>query len=868
MNGGLQLTYARWCNRYWADGAKPAKVLAHGGPYTQFAYGTFTESTWATGTERAGKDGRLYTDGPLQTAVICSEWAWLLGVDVDRSLALTEGSQTGKFLARDDAWCTRGDGFHSPWDMRGIDPELWPKQGATGWGDIKNKGFLPRPGDLHYSGEPYAPTWKSLYIPKPDAVVALEADRAAHHEAMKAARDAARAAISAGDAPERVADAARTAAFSFAHGAVAAGSHREILLALLWECGVAGLTDAEAWAQWQLYAAPWDAARPWTRDHFANMWHDVPRKVAEMREKQAEKLAAVPVAQSLNGSSSAVPLIGRERFYLGNRADAAERLDVELGRGPLAGLFLRDGLIVHTPRVGEEGYVLPTEKEKKKRWDHGPAQVRPVTTGHVKTLVELKYDVGHIVTEEDGSKTWVHDLFPQEVAQHSVNAAELGYCPNLEQLAGVTHTPIMRPDGTVLDQPGYDADTGLLYLPTGGLVVATVPEHPSAEQIRDAVALLREPIALFPWVEPHHEANYLGAMFTPVLRLLLPPPYQMAIITATNRGSGKGFLMRMLGIPHGIVMRGEFPREREELRKLIFSTLFTTTAPIIGFDNIRGTIYSSELESLLTTPTLNDRVLGVSRNADVHNDRLWVATGNNARISGDLDRRCLPIALDPQCADPHKRKFAFNPVEWMTTRRGDYLAALLTVARGWIQAGAPKADPERSDDYAQWYAALRGLLNWAGEFTPDGLGVFGAEDTGDRSVQSEDDADWADFVAELFWVFGGAEFTSKDVVAKLQTPLSLVGRTKINADTLPGDLTEKWEKTTRYGTSKISFTKSLGKWLSYRDGKFTPDELAVRMPRDRTSARTSIYQVVRPAGWPTWEDFLAQPSDDTDGDAE
>ena len=92
-------------------------------------------------------------------------------------------------------------------------------------------------------------------------------------------------------------------------------------------------------------------------------------------------------------------------------------------------------------------------------------------------------------------------------------------------------------------------------------------------------------------------------MFTPLLRLLLPPPYPMLIITATNAGSGKTLLMRLLGIVHGIATRGEFPREREELRKLIISTLYTTTAPVIGLDNMRGTIYSSELEALLTART-------------------------------------------------------------------------------------------------------------------------------------------------------------------------------------------------------------------------------------------------------------------------
>jgi len=287
---------------------------------------------------------------------------------------------------------------------------------------------------------------------------------------------------------------------------------------------------------------------------------------------------------------------------------------------------------------------------------------------------------------------------------------------------------------------------------------------------------------------------------------------------------------------------------------MIFSTLLTTTAPIIGFDNIRGTIYSSELEALLTTRMLNERVLGASRNADVTNDRLWAATGNNARIGGDLPRRVLPVALDPQCANPYKRTFAFNPVEWMTARRGEYIAALLTVARGWIAAGRPEADAGRSDDYRQWYAATRGLLGWAG--IP---GTFGAEDKNDLSAVSEDDAEWARFVAELRRVFDDESFTTADIIRHLDRAIAvppvperpsvsefLAGPNvppgvRINPDALPGELAEKWE---RVGYGKTTgFTKTLGKWLSYRDGRFTEDGICVRMLAGRKTERVSRFRI-------------------------
>ena len=98
--------------------------------------------------------------------------------------------------------------------------------------------------------------------------------------------------------------------------------------------------------------------------------------------------------------------------------------------------------------------------------------------------------------------------------------------------------------------------------------------------------------------------------FTPALRPLLPPPYQMGVVTATNPGTGKTLLANMLVELHGGVIRGEMPRAGDEFRKGVLSTLTDTTAPIIVFDNLRGIVKMAELESLLTSETFTDRWLG------------------------------------------------------------------------------------------------------------------------------------------------------------------------------------------------------------------------------------------------------------------
>jgi hypothetical protein len=501
-----------------------------------------------------------------------------------------------------------------------------------------------------------------------------------------------------------------------------------------------------------------------------------------------------------------------------NPAMAAEWLRNELGTGELSGIFIKDGILVHTPRIDEDGYVEPSPKEKAQRIDHGPAQVQTVESEKVKAMIAVRYDVGKEGVDKDTQATvWVPAFFPREAAQDAVNAALLGIgCPNVQILQGVTHTPLVRRTGTLLNEPGYDEETGLLYLPDRGLKVPAVPEAPTMAEVKKAVELILAPVTEFPFVTENHRANWLGSMFTPVMREVLAPPYQMGVITAPNPGSGKGYLAGLIGIVHGMVMRGEMPREKAEMKKTIISSLVSTTAPVVLFDNVRGEIYSSELEALLTAGTITDRLLGVSKDVTVTNDRLWMVTGNNAKIGGDLARRVLEIKIDPKCSDPKSRTFAIKDLKgWMEEHRGAYLAAMLTVVRAWINAGRP-TEVYRSDDFAQWAGSLRGMLHWAGF-----PGTFGEVESEGLETVSEDDREWGLFLEELETVFGASKFDAKTIVDKLTggSPDSWAkgdqGK-KISTDSLPGDLAEKYMGY----SNRVGFTKSLGKWLGNRDGRF------------------------------------------------
>lgn len=304
--GDLLLTGAQWCNRLKPGAKKPDKVLAHGGNYDQFDYGRMYPYVPGNGFGYHPENG----DGPLQEAVICSPKSGVGGIDVDTPAAL-EVMAAGQLVNSGEAWCTRGDGFHAPLDVRGIALNLIPRQGACGWGDWKWKGFLPRPGSLHYSGEPYEPTGKPVLTRATDDTVALltaiGADRAKHAQALKAAKDAARKVIKGGGSAAAIAEAASSAAAGVFGHALAVGTHRELLLELLWKAGQAHLSDEQAYEVWLLHSAPWDASRPWTDDHFQNMWQNVPGKVADLEASHvssaAQSLATVSGGTALSAGS-------------------------------------------------------------------------------------------------------------------------------------------------------------------------------------------------------------------------------------------------------------------------------------------------------------------------------------------------------------------------------------------------------------------------------------------------------------------------------------------------------------------------------------------------------------------------------------
>jgi hypothetical protein len=156
--------------------------------------------------------------------------------------------------------------------------------------------------------------------------------------------------------------------------------------------------------------------------------------------------------------------------------------------------------------------------------------------------------------------------------------------------------------------------------------------------------------------------------------------------------------------------------EEPEIRRRLTSSLRKAPTAIL-LDNLgQGRrLVSSSLASILTTGTWSDRLLGSSTMASLPIRCVWLATGNNPRLSQEMQRRAILARLDPVLARPHLRtEFKHQDLlAWARAQRSLLLQAILTLVQGWLTAGQPQGDV-RLGGYESWCQVIGGILEVAG----------------------------------------------------------------------------------------------------------------------------------------------------------
>lgn len=325
------------------------------------------------------------------------------------------------------------------------------------------------------------------------------------------------------------------------------------------------------------------------------------------------------------------------------------------------------------------------------------------------------------------AEDWVPADCPDGLAR--IIAAEGPTDGRLPDLLGVLQAPALRPDGTIINEHGYDEQTGY-YL--AGRAILRMPPEPSQDDAKIAwIELARlfggddnETSRGFPWEKPEDCIVPIAGLLTLLARPAIENPACVPafFFDAPVRGSGKGTLVQIcsLIVQGRTVAATNWPRAIEEQEKTLGA--YALAAPSLLFlDNLRGTIAGEKLEGLLTNEYTGFRILGRMDPIDVPWRSLIMIAGNNAQLGGDMHRRMIVGRLQPKEEHPEKilpEHRRFPEIEkHALEHRERYIAAGLTILRAYALAGCPS--PPYVASFGSWARLVGGALKWikAGDIT-------------------------------------------------------------------------------------------------------------------------------------------------------
>lgn len=372
-------------------------------------------------------------------------------------------------------------------------------------------------------------------------------------------------------------------------------------------------------------------------------------------------------------------------------------------------------------RIDSTDSTLRVLSERSELFDYGDKAIAYVANrkatsvacdwllDHMGRVVDF-YSV-RVNRDKEGNQTSIQEV--AEDAPLSVATAILAKhgSRDFRRLEAVCTAPILRPDGSILDTPGHDEKTGLLYV-TGEINPPTVLQSPTETDALNALALLWHPFREFPVVDPVSVGVLISALIAAALRPSLPtcPAYGF---DAPSAGTGKTLIAKCVAAlgTGGDVSVMPPAKDEDEYRKRLFAALRGGDTVLL-LDNVREPLGNAAIDSFITSPSFKDRILGESTTQELPNKALFLITGNNLVLTGDTHRRVLIVRLDAQQEQPFTREFAFNPQAEVIKNRQQMVVAALTIVRAYITAGRPKAASGRIASFELWDDLVRQPLCW------------------------------------------------------------------------------------------------------------------------------------------------------------
>ena len=365
-------------------------------------------------------------------------------------------------------------------------------------------------------------------------------------------------------------------------------------------------------------------------------------------------------------------------------------------------LGTREGLVVieASTNIGEnvDAILRQLRASDAPLFDAGGGRLVRAVEGQLQDLTEagLLEEIGRLCVFHRGGKPLTKP--PREV----VTALQArGSWPTLRHLRGVSHAPVVRPDGSVSVAVGYDDESQVwarTFLP------ATTSTREGAMEGLATLVLATQSTW---WKDDEDQLAWIAHVMTHAARYALPAnaPVPVWLYTANAAGSGKTTLAQRASWVTLGAMPGPttITRGGEEWSKTLFSS---ADREVLLLDNLRGRVESVELEAAVLSGQVTARRFHTQETVTRPWRPIVALTANGATLGSDLSRRVIPVRLErPVDAEAYSGDLVLD--------REAMLRAALSIVRGYLASGETvHITPWQS--YDAWNRVIPASLAWLG----------------------------------------------------------------------------------------------------------------------------------------------------------
>lgn len=287
----------------------------------------------------------------------------------------------------------------------------------------------------------------------------------------------------------------------------------------------------------------------------------------------------------------------------------------------------------------------------------------------------------------------------------------------LPVLRGLTEVPVVLRDGRILDQSGFDPESGMYFQPYDPHLQLEIPATPTSSDVVEAKANIDDLIGDFAFVADSDCAHAVALIVSTFARSLIDGPTPLHDVEAPSPGTGKTLLVEVglypaVGPNVGLMAPA---KDEEECRKRV-TAVIREARSVAVIDNLSRPLDSGVVSAMLTARQWDDRLLGKSETLSLPVMTIWACTGNNPIFSMEIARRTVRIRLDARTDRPWLRDgFRHEDLRrWVEEHRARLITSILTIVRAWLLAGRPGPPVKPLGSFESWSHVVGGIVTFAG----------------------------------------------------------------------------------------------------------------------------------------------------------